>query len=454
MNSKKTNPTESPRLVVEINNDEVKISDEYSNTKVRKIRSKHYIQLIFFYSNEYKKIKSEILDYNGPIIKAFKAELREKEGIVRLNKELLFPGKKRKRLLSSSTKVTRDMLQSFIDKLKKHTHLEIDGNGLPKEIIQHIFSYLSFKEQVDRVCIRRSVYFASISRNLPEMSLVELDLYVYRRGLYKIKDKIRRAEVIRGWIEKNPGLKSLSLNFIGINNDGLKVIQPALEQAKDLKCLDLRMNWINKRSLKCLKNLKNLKELYLDSWGCRYEDRQTDEGIENILGLKKLRILVCELGLIGTEVMVLRILKELPQLTEIDFGKAPVTDDALDYISRMKYLDKLSINGAEATDKGTKRLIKSKIKTFIVRFFRRISICPGFMNIGLMKGLEEFEMTHAKGMDHGREPLTNFWARKLNGDLEELKQYSQRYLKDNLEYYCNVFDIELREYENGCTIVS
>lgn len=142
------------------------------------------------------------------------------------------------------------------------------------------------------------------------------------------------------------GLKTLEeltfsytyLQTIKFKDEGVKELKPLADR---LKLLSLENTDVSGRHLAALKNLESL-----DLISCPV----TDEGVEQIRGLTKLRRLLLRDALISDAGM--QSLSKLVNLEHLDLGGTQISDVGIKHLRGMTQLRKLNLLGADLTDAG------------------------------------------------------------------------------------------------------
>ncbi|MBA3857016.1 MAG: hypothetical protein C0507_08930 [Cyanobacteria bacterium PR.3.49] len=199
------------------------------------------------------------------------------------------------------------------------------------------------------------------------------------------------------YIAKQKSLKALNFGQTKIGDDTLK----AITELRQLEWLDLGGTAVTDDGLANLESFNTLRHLSLE------KTRITDKGLAHILKLRQLQVL--DLGYIpdvtpeGVKKLValnlerlnipgyrlgdcLKTISRIQTLKQLDLGQSSLSDQTIDQLKDMIYLQALYINGTAVTSEGFKHLsgLKSLRKLNASRLKIDDSSIPHILNLPIV----------------------------------------------------------------------
>lgn len=183
-------------------------------------------------------------------------------------------------------------------------------------------------------------------------------------------------------LAKIPSLECIELNKTLIKDDCLR----SIAQLPNLRTLKVQEDNLHDEAINEILKHKNLEYLSIGS-----NSGITDDGVNKLMDLKKLRVLRLSADRVSDD--GLRRVEQLKDLRVLDLNGTDITDKTVAKVSRLNLQD-LSLSGTNVSDDGVRQLVNCSMLTHLT-----LNGCPK-VSKQVVKELRE-SLAHCK-VDHNR----------------------------------------------------
>ncbi len=183
-------------------------------------------------------------------------------------------------------------------------------------------------------------------------------------------------------LAKIPSLECIELNKTLIKDDCLR----SIAQLPNLRTLKVHEDNLHDEAINEILKHKNLEYLSIGS-----NSGITDDGVNKLMDLKKLRVLRLSADRVSDD--GLRRVEQLKDLRVLDLNGTDITDKTVARVSRLNLQD-LSLSGTNVSDDGVRQLVNCSMLTHLT-----LNGCPK-VSKQVVKELRE-SLAHCK-VDHNR----------------------------------------------------